>query len=139
MITRLLFTTSRSPGIVCLSACAAPIWSRRTSRGSAAASAGATRMPGTPASRTGAESGGRISADSRFGLDPGLGGPVPWENIGGRAEFITFSLDGSAGWNPLSWFEALRPNRAWTTLRPELRRQPHPLTRDKEAATGFHH
>ena len=25
----------------------------------------------------------------------GLGGPVPWENIGGRAEFITFSLDGT--------------------------------------------
>jgi glutamate decarboxylase len=24
-------------------------------------------------------------------------------------------------------------------LLPELRRQPHPLTRDKEAATGFHH
>ena len=38
------------------------------------------------------------SADSRFGLGPpenGLGGPVPWENIGGRAEFITFSLDGT--------------------------------------------
>ncbi|CAM5707976.1 glutamate decarboxylase [Streptomyces aurantiogriseus] len=26
-----------------------------------------------------------------------------------------------------------------TRLLPELRRQPHPLTRDKEAATGFHH
>ena len=26
----------------------------------------------------------------------GLGGPVPWENIGGRAEFITFSLDGTS-------------------------------------------
>ncbi|MGV9553573.1 glutamate decarboxylase, partial [Streptomyces ardesiacus] len=24
-------------------------------------------------------------------------------------------------------------------LLPELRRQPHPLTRDKGAATGFHH
>jgi signal peptidase I len=39
------------------------------------------------------------SADSRFALGPvenGLGGPVPWENIGGRAEFITFSLDGTA-------------------------------------------
>ena len=34
------------------------------------------------------------SADSRFGLgapENGLGGPVPWENIGGRAEFLTFS------------------------------------------------
>lgn len=36
------------------------------------------------------------SADSRYDLsDSGLGGPVPFENIGGRAEFITFSLDGS--------------------------------------------
>ena len=26
-----------------------------------------------------------------------------------------------------------------TRLLPELRRQPHPLTRDKESATGFHH
>ena len=64
------------------------------------------------------------SSDSRFDAAPlgnGLGGPVPISNIGGRAEIITFSLDGSAGWNPLSWFEALRPDRAWTTLRPELR------------------
>ncbi len=61
------------------------------------------------------------SADSRFGLGPpenGLGGPVPWENIGGRAEFITFSLDGSTEiFNPLSWFEALRGGRAGTSLR----------------------
>ncbi|MFL6729875.1 MAG: signal peptidase I, partial [Sphingomicrobium sp.] len=36
------------------------------------------------------------SADSRVPeYVGGLGGPVPWENIGGRAEFITFSLDGS--------------------------------------------
>ena len=64
------------------------------------------------------------SADSRFDAAPlgnGLGGPVPISSIGGRAEMITFSLDGSAGWNPLSWFEALRPDRAWDTLRPELR------------------
>jgi signal peptidase I len=61
------------------------------------------------------------SADSRFSLGPpenGLGGPVPWENIGGRAEFITFSLDGSAQWlNPVSWFESLRSGRAGTSLR----------------------
>ena len=61
------------------------------------------------------------SADSRFSLGPpenGLGGPVPWENIGGRAEFITFSLDGSAQWlNPISWFESLRSGRAGTSLR----------------------
>ena len=69
------------------------------------------------------------SADSRFDAAPlgnGLGGPVPISSIGGRAEMITFSLDGSAGWNPLSWFEALRPDRAWTTLRPELRGRPRP-------------
>jgi signal peptidase I len=51
----------------------------------------------------------------------GLGGPVPIANIGGRAEFTTFSLDGSSTWNPLTWFEALRGERAWTSLRPELR------------------
>ena len=49
------------------------------------------------------------SADSRVPeWQGGLGGPVPWENIGGRAEFITFSLDGSTQWwNPLTWFESL--------------------------------
>ena len=61
------------------------------------------------------------SADSRFSLGPpenGLGGPVPWENIGGRAEFITFSLDGTSQLlNPVSWFEALRSGRAGTSLR----------------------
>jgi signal peptidase I len=59
------------------------------------------------------------SADSRVPeWQGGLGGPVPWENIGGRAEFITFSLDGtSEWWNPISWFQALRPGRAGTSLR----------------------
>ena len=45
------------------------------------------------------------SADSRFQTGAGvngLGGPVPWENIGGRAEFITFSLDGSASWGKVA-------------------------------------
>jgi len=60
------------------------------------------------------------SADSRFSLaDGGLGGPVPWEYLGGRAEFITFSLDGSAGWNPVSWWESLRGGRAGTSLHPQ--------------------
>lgn len=61
------------------------------------------------------------SADSRAALDVGgLGGPVPWENIGGRAEFITFSMDGNAKWyNPISWFTAMRPGRAGTSLRTE--------------------
>jgi signal peptidase I len=60
------------------------------------------------------------SADSRVDLiDRGLGGPVPWENIGGRAEFITFSYDGSSKWlNPITWFSALRGGRAGTSLRP---------------------
>ena len=59
------------------------------------------------------------SADSRVPeWNGGLGGPVPWENIGGRAEFITFSLDGSSKWwNPLSWIEALRSGRAGRSLR----------------------
>lgn len=61
------------------------------------------------------------SADSRVAVDlGGLGGPVPWENIGGRAEFITFSMDGNAAWyNPISWFTAMRPGRAGTSLRVE--------------------
>lgn len=61
------------------------------------------------------------SADSRAPVQPiggGLGGPIPLENIGGRAEFITFSLDGTANWNPFSWWSALREGRSWTTLRP---------------------
>ncbi len=61
------------------------------------------------------------SADSRAAAEArGLGGPIPLENIGGRAEFITFSLDGSTTWNPASWFSSLRPDRAWTTLRPAI-------------------
>ncbi|WOK38099.1 signal peptidase I [Sphingomonas sp. C3-2] len=61
------------------------------------------------------------SADSRFPVAAqGLGGPVPWENIGGRAEFITFSLDGSAKWwNPISWFTSMRSGRAFSSLRPQ--------------------
>ena len=61
------------------------------------------------------------SADSRFPVeDEGLGGPIPWENLGGRAEFITFSMDGTATWyNPLSWFEAARGDRALIGLHPE--------------------
>ena len=59
------------------------------------------------------------SADSRVEIfHGGLGGPVPFENIGGRAEFITFSLDGSTvWWNPLNWVQALRSGRAGKSLR----------------------
>lgn len=60
------------------------------------------------------------SADSREYGSRGLGGPVPLENIGGRAEFITFSLDGTTSLNPITWFTSLRGDRAWTTLRPAI-------------------
>ena len=38
-------------------------------------------------------------------------GMLPLENLVGRAEFITFSLDGSTTFNPLTWFSAVRPGR----------------------------
>ncbi|WP_232492503.1 signal peptidase I [Novosphingobium kaempferiae] len=68
------------------------------------------------------------SADSRAPFttnwkgqpDGGLGGPVPLSDIGGRAEFITFSLDGSQTWNPLTWWGAMRDGRAFTSLRPRV-------------------
>ncbi len=61
------------------------------------------------------------SADSREAADrQGLGGPVPLADVGGRAEFITFSLNGSQSLNPLSWLSALRQGRAWRTLRPAI-------------------
>ena len=61
------------------------------------------------------------SADSRVPTYlEGLGGPVPWENLGGRAEFITFSYDGSTSYfNPLTWLTALRGGRAGTSLHPQ--------------------
>ena len=60
------------------------------------------------------------SADSRAPLEEnGLGGPVPFEAIGGRAEFITFSLDGDASWNPMTWLHAFRSGRAGNSLRPQ--------------------
>lgn len=66
------------------------------------------------------------SADSRVAIkDDGLGGPVPLSDVGGRAEFVTFSLDGSQTWNPLSFWNALRSGRSWTSLRPVH------LTKDK--------
>ena len=59
------------------------------------------------------------SADSRApaGFEQGLGGPVPLADVGGRAEFITFSLDGTTTLDPRTWFSSLRGNRAWTNLR----------------------
>jgi signal peptidase I len=65
------------------------------------------------------------SADSRFSLaSNGLGGPVRWENIGGKAMFITFSLDGTTKLlNPLTWFAALRSDRAGTSLSPGVEKK----------------
>ena len=61
------------------------------------------------------------SADSRASIaEKGLGGAVPLENIGGRAELTTFSLDGSESWSPLSWWNALRKDRSWRNLRPQV-------------------
>jgi signal peptidase I len=63
------------------------------------------------------------SADSRAGAGPfekGLGGPVPLANVGGRAEFITFSLDGGATLDPRTWLPSLRAGRAWRNLRPAI-------------------
>jgi signal peptidase I len=60
------------------------------------------------------------SADSRVAVEEnGLGGAVPWENLAGRAEFLTYSDDGTSTWlNPVSWVTALRGGRAGTSLRP---------------------
>ena len=65
------------------------------------------------------------SADSRAPLSAGgLGGAVPVESLGGRAEFITFSLDGTSEWyNPISWFTAMRGGRAGTSLHPGRARE----------------
>ena len=59
------------------------------------------------------------SSDSRVPEElGGLGGPVSWDRLGGRAEIITFSVDGSTGLNPVSWLSSLRGERAGTSLRP---------------------
>ena len=42
---------------------------------------------------------------------------MPLADVGGRAEFITFSLDGTTMLDPRTWFAALRKDRAWTNLR----------------------
>ncbi len=52
------------------------------------------------------------SSDSRLTV-----GMVPEENLVGRAEFIFFSVDGSAELtNPISWFKALRLDRFFKGL-----------------------
>jgi len=70
-----------------------------------------------------------MSADSRYPLDQlGLGGPVPFETISGRAEFLTYSLDGSGKWlDPRTWLYAVRGARTAKSLRPE--KAPAPVVR----------
>jgi signal peptidase I len=59
------------------------------------------------------------SSDSRFPVEAGgLGGAVPLESIGGRAEFITYSLKGEATWNPATWPSNFRTERSGMSLRP---------------------
>jgi signal peptidase I len=75
------------------------------------------------------------SADSRAGAkERGLGDGIPLENIGGRAEFITFSLNGSSTWNPASWFSSMRGDRAWSTLRPALAESSRASSADQSTA-----
>jgi signal peptidase I len=65
------------------------------------------------------------SADSRFPSESGgLGGAVPVEAIGGRAELITFSLKGEATWNPATWLSNFRTARSGVSLRPEEGKPP---------------
>ena len=70
-----------------------------------------------------------VEATPEPGDDPSrllLGGSVTMNDISipipglSGISSITFSLDGSTTWNPVSWFSSLRPDRAWRTLRPAL-------------------
>jgi signal peptidase I len=56
------------------------------------------------------------SEDSRFAAEIGGLGLLPVENVVGRAEFTTFSLDGSTSFNPVTWVTALR-DRWFVSLR----------------------
>ncbi len=56
------------------------------------------------------------SQDSRFDQSSGVG-YVPAENLIGKAEIILFSWSpGASFWNPISWFEKIRPSRFFTVL-----------------------
>jgi signal peptidase I len=57
------------------------------------------------------------SSDSRVPPERSGLGIVPFENIVGRAEFTTFSLDGSTTLNPATWAGSMRGERAFRSLR----------------------
>jgi signal peptidase I len=60
------------------------------------------------------------SADSRVPVEIGGVGILPLENLVGRADFTTFSLDGTNQWfNPLTWPGALRNDRWFESLHPD--------------------
>jgi signal peptidase I len=55
------------------------------------------------------------SQDSRVMSDVGF---VPAENLIGRAEFLFFSTNGTAGWlEPWKWFGAIRYERLFQAVR----------------------
>lgn len=56
------------------------------------------------------------SQDSRVPVEQGGLGLLPIENVVGRAEFLTYSVDGSWTLNPATWLGAFRPDRAFTSL-----------------------
>lgn len=60
------------------------------------------------------------SEDSRFSQIVGGLDMLPIENLVGRAEFLTFSLDGSTTLNPLTWFGSFRPGRSFVSLHPRV-------------------
>ena len=66
------------------------------------------------------------SEDSRFSSIVGGLDMLPIENLVGRAEFLTFSLDGSTTLNPLTWFSSFRPGRAFVSLHPKTEASPAP-------------
>ncbi len=60
------------------------------------------------------------SEDSRFPAEVGGLGMLPIENVVGRAEFLTYSVDGSWTLDPCTWFGAFRGGRAFTSLHPRV-------------------
>jgi signal peptidase I len=59
------------------------------------------------------------SLDSRYSTSEGGIGPVPVDNLVGKATFAFWSTDGSASYLlPWTWFTALRPERIGEDYRP---------------------